>query len=162
MNQTGWSRPECCSMGPLASTVSKRTHVRDQERAPVAAQAQGGVRTFALTADVAEAHRQILVAKCDWHLLWCQVTPDEEVYVNTVGAFGVASASCYVSRVASALVRLSPISCRKPRADMAHADDYHLESCGEDYRSALFIFFVLCDTAGVPFSWNKTAGVRHH
>ena len=31
-------------------------------------------------------------------------------------------------------------------------------SGGEAYRSALFVFFILCATAGVPLSWNKTAG----
>ena len=49
--------------------------------------AKGGIRTFALTADVAEAHRQIPKAKCDWHLLGCQVNPGGRVYVNTAGTF---------------------------------------------------------------------------
>ena len=33
---------------------------------------QVGVPTFALTADVSEAHRQIPIAERDWHLLGCQ------------------------------------------------------------------------------------------
>ena len=41
---------------------------------------------------------------------------------------------------------------------MAHADDYHLEAGGEHCRFALFAFFLLCNTCGVPLSWNKTAG----
>ena len=41
---------------------------------------------------------------------------------------------------------------------MVVADDYHLEAGGEHYRFALFAFFPLCNTCGVPLSWNKTAG----
>ena len=38
------------------------------------------------------------------------------------------------------------------------ADDFHLEASGPEYRAALISFFVLCATAGVPLSWEKTAG----
>ena len=40
---------------------------------------------------------------------------------------------------------------------MLVADDYHLETSGCDYRPALFVFFVLCATAGGPLSWNMAA-----
>ena len=94
--------------------VDERTRLRDQQRAPTAAhlvrsvreKARGGLQTFALTADVAEAHQQILVAECDWHLVG-QVNPGEEVYISTVGTFGVASASYSWSMVMSALEPLS-------------------------------------------------------
>ena len=61
--------------------------------------------TFALTADVTEAHRQVPISLQDWLLLGCQVQPGGDVFVNTVGTFGVASASYYWSRVASAVKR---------------------------------------------------------
>ena len=41
---------------------------------------------------------------------------------------------------------------------MLVADDFHLEAGGAEYRPALVVFFVLCAVAGVPLSWNKTAG----
>ena len=41
--------------------------------------------TFALTANVTEAHRQVPVHPDDWHLLGCQVVSGGEVFVNTVG-----------------------------------------------------------------------------
>ena len=41
---------------------------------------------------------------------------------------------------------------------MVVADDYHLESGGQEYRTALVAFFVLCSTVGVRLSWAKTAG----
>ena len=96
----------------------------------------------------------------DWHLLGCRVETGADVYINAVGTFGVASASYCWSRVSSALGRLSQYLA----ADSAHtwhmvvADDYHLEAGGEHYRFALFAFFLLCCTCGVPLSWNKTAG----
>ena len=63
--------------------VNRRTRVRDQERCPMASDLKRGMRekarrgeeTFALTADVKEAHRQIPVARRDWRLLGCRVRP---------------------------------------------------------------------------------------
>ena len=148
--------------------VNKRTSWRDQERAPIAAdikrlmrqKAAMGERTFALTADVAEAHRQVLVDPRDWHLLGSQVVAGGDVNVNTVGTFGVASACYYWSRVASAVGRLTKY-CTGSRATRWHmlvADDYHLEAGGAEYRSALLVFFVLFAVVGVPLSWSTTAG----
>ena len=57
-----------------------------------------GEKTFALTADIAEAHRQIPIHPRDWHLLGCQTEVGGDVYTSRVGTFGVASASCYWSR----------------------------------------------------------------
>ena len=50
-------------------------------------------RTFALTADVAEAHRQVPIDPVDWHYLGAQICPGDVVYINTVGTFGIPSAS---------------------------------------------------------------------
>ena len=148
--------------------VNKRTRIRDQERAPIAAdikrlmrqKAAVGERTFALTADVAEAHRQVPVDPRDWYLLGSQVVPGGDVYINTVGTFGVASASYYWSRVASSVGRLTQYftGSRATTWHLLVADDYHLEAGGAEYRSALLVFFVLCAVVGVPLSWSKTAG----
>ena len=67
--------------GSNGIAVNRRTRIRDQERALVAAdlkrvmreKARLGERTLALTADVAEAHRQIPIHPRDWHLLGCQI-----------------------------------------------------------------------------------------
>ena len=97
---------------------------------------QRGRRTFALTADVAEAHRQVPIDPRDWHMLGCQVEPGGAVYVHTVGTFGVASASYYWSRVAGAIGRVTQY-CSGSKADTWHvlvADDFHLEAGGPEYR----------------------------
>ena len=80
--------------------------------------------------------------------------------MNTVGTFGVASASYYWSRVAGALGRLSQYLAgdRVSTWHMLVADDFHLEAGGPSYRPALIVFFALCAACGVPLSWNKTAG----
>ena len=104
--------------------VNSKTRLRDQERAPIAADLKRSMReksrigelTFALSADVTEAHRQVPIHPDDWHLLGCQVYPGGDVFVNTVGTFGIASASYYWSRVAAAVGRLVLyISPRIPR-----------------------------------------------
>ena len=78
--------------------VNTRRRIRDQERSPVASDLKRAMRekasqnepTFALTADVSEAHRQIRIHPCHWHLLGCQVQAGGDVYINTVGTSGVA------------------------------------------------------------------------
>ena len=117
-------------------------------------------RTFALTADVAEAHRQVPVDPLDWHYLGAQISPSDVVFLNTAGTFGISSASYYWSRVGSALGRLSQyISGHTAHTwHLLVADDFHLEAGGVGYREALMTFFPLCHAAGVPLSWPKTAG----
>ena len=41
---------------------------------------------------------------------------------------------------------------------MLVADDHHLEAGGEEYRSALMTFFIVCCIVGAPLSWNGTSG----
>ena len=119
-----------------------------------------GERSFALTADVKEAHRQIPIVPRDWHLLGCQVTPGSSVYINKVGTLGISSASYCWSRVAGALGRLSQylIGGKAKTWHLLVADDFHLDASGPEYRAALLMFFVLCDTCRVPLSWAKTSG----
>ena len=148
--------------------VNSKTRLRDQERAPIAADLKRSMReksrigelTFALSADVTEAHRQVPIHPDDWHLLGCQVSPGGDVFVNTVGTFGIASASYYWSRVAAAVGRLVQYLSAYTSTSwhMLVADDYLLESGGPEYRIGLLLFFVLCAVVGVPLSWHKTCG----
>ena len=66
-------------------SVNRRTRTRDQEKRAMREKPGVGVRTFAMTADVSEAHRQAPVDERDWHILGCQVVPGGDVHVNTVG-----------------------------------------------------------------------------
>ena len=137
--------------GTNGNFVNTSTHLRDQERAPVAPdlkrlmrqKAKTGEVTFGLTADVTEAHRQVPIHPDDWHLLRCQL--------NTVGTFGVSSVSYYWSRV-SAAVRLTQylISLYATTWIMLLADDHHGEVGGQHFRPALLVFF------SVRGSWLPT------
>ena len=100
--------------GTHGIAVNHRTRIRDQERGPIAGDMKRMMRekttsneaTFALAANVTEAHRQVPISRQDWHLLGCQVEPCSDVFVNADGAFGATSASYYWSRVAYAVGRL--------------------------------------------------------
>ena len=74
--------------GSNGTHVNRRTRIRDQERSPIASdikrmmreKSQIDQRTFALTADVTEAHRQVPIHAEDWHMLGCRVRPGGAVY----------------------------------------------------------------------------------
>ena len=111
-----------------------------------------GEPTLALAADVTEAHRQVPIAEQDWHLLGLP-----EVCVNTVGTFGVASASFDWFRVGSTIGRLCQyLSGTSARTwHLLVADDYHFRPSVPGVDRSLF---VLCSVLGVLLSWRKTAG----
>ena len=78
--------------GTNGLSVNTRTRLRDQELSPISSdikramreKASRGLNTFALTADVKEAHCQIPIDPRDWHLLGCQVDRGGDVFTNTV------------------------------------------------------------------------------
>ena len=63
--------------------------------------------TFALTADVSEAHRQVPVRASDWQQLGCQMHLGSDAFINIVKILGVASTSYHWSRIAAARGRLA-------------------------------------------------------
>ena len=148
------------STGAYEYVIKERFPTASDVKRAMREKAALGERSFALTADVKEAHRQVPIAPQDWHLLGCQVTPGSDVYINKVGTFGISSASYYWSRVASSLGRLSQylVGSSANTWHLLVADDFHLDASGKDYRTALICFFVLCASCRVPLSWNKTAG----
>ena len=113
-NQTAKSQRESFTMAPMVWQLLRR-RLQDQQRSRNSSalkratreKASRGLRTFALTADVKEAHRQVLIDPRDWHLLGCQSEPGAGVFNNTVGTFGITSASYYWSRVVSSIARLT-------------------------------------------------------
>ena len=131
--------------------VNTRIRIRDQECAAIAADMKRSLRkkakleepTFALTADISEAHHQVPIDARDRHYLGCQVTPGSVVYVHTVCTFGIASASHFWSRVSTAAGRLSQYLAGRDAHtwDLLVADDYHLDASGRAYRGALMVFF---------------------
>ena len=109
--------------------VNKRTRVRDQERAPIAADSKRSMRakaargeaTFVVTADVSEAHRQAPTHPQDWRLLGCQVHPGGDVFINTVRTFGVSSPSLLLVPDLQSPRKAGSVHGRKYGHDVAHA-----------------------------------------
>ena len=154
--------------GTNGSYVNSSTHLRDQERSPVAGdikrfmreKARVGEPTFRLTAVIKEAHRHIPIHPSDWHMLQSQLEPEGEVFMNTVGTFGICSASYWWSRVSTAMGRLYQYIIARYASSwvLLLADDYHIEMGGWHFRPALLVFFLLCDVVCCPLSWSKTSG----
>ena len=77
--------------GTNGLAVNTKTRLRDQKRCPISSDPKRAMRekttrglsTFALTADVKEAHRQIPVDPRDWHLLGFQLECGVDVFINT-------------------------------------------------------------------------------
>ena len=156
--------------GTHGLSVNTRTRLRDQERGPIAAdlkrsmreKARYGELTFALSADVTEAHRQVPLHPDDWHLLGCQVSPGSPVVTSSSirWARSVLHRRLTVGPGSQLLsVVWSSLSADTSKSwHMLVADDYLLESGGPEYRVGLLLFFVLCAVIGVPLSWHKTCG----
>ena len=151
--------------GTNGNLVNTSTHLRDQVRAPVAPdlkrlvreKAKVGEVTFGLTADVKEAHRQVPIHPDYWRLLGCQLERGGEIFVNTVGTFGVSSASCYWCRVSAAVGRLTQylISRYATTWIMLLADDCHVEVGG-----AHFGLLFWCSSCCARFSGAHCRGTR--
>ena len=118
--------------GTNGLAVNTKTRLRDQERSPISSDFKRAMREKAHICShngVKEAHRQIPIDPRDWHLFGCQVERGADVFVNTVGTFGITSASYYWSRVSSAVGRLTQYlaSDQAETWHMVVADDFHLE-----------------------------------
>ena len=89
--------------GTNGLAVNTKTRLWDQDHSPTSSglkramreKPSRGLRMFALTADVKEAHRQIPIDPRDWHLLDCHLERGADVFINTVGTFDITSASYY-------------------------------------------------------------------
>jgi hypothetical protein len=84
--------------------------VEDQLRYPGPAEIKMAMQalyppTFVLAADIARAHRLVLVSKEDWGYQACRTGVDDQggestkIWLNTVGTFGVTSASYHFTRL---------------------------------------------------------------
>ena len=86
--------------------ANSQIKVRDQIRSTNAGDLRRALQVlptacFALTGDVARAHRLIKVAECDWKHQGCKtgVKGSDVIWVNCVGTFGVSSAAYHWCRL---------------------------------------------------------------
>ena len=145
--------------------VNSKIRVLDQIRSPTATDVRRAIQGlpgafFALTGDVARAHRLVKIDQQDWRFLACRtgVKPNT-VWINMVGTFGVASAAYHWSRLMSGLGRAAYyLHGKLALSQLVYVDDL-LWIAGEKgalEHVVLIIFFYTL--LGLPFSWKKFRG----
>ena len=153
--------------GTRGVDVNTRIKVRDQDSGPLAADVKRVLRSqadhpepFKDLVDVKGAHRLIPVREKDWDMQACRLDGESDVYLNTVGTLGIASASYWWSRAASALVRLTHyvVAHRAHLWLLLVADDLCEMSAGPNSESALCVFLVLAAVLDFTLSWHKIHG----
>ena len=115
---------------------------------------QKNLPLFSLVADVSKAHRRFLHAPEERGLLACRVREtDQEVYINKVGTFGVASASYWWGRIAGAGLRLCHelLGREHPVELLLFADDLEALGNGQHGRRGIVLTFLYLAAMGFPF-----------
>ena len=115
---------------------------------------------FSLNADIAKAHRRVLVREDDWGVQACRTSSTSSViWLNKVGTFGVASAAFWWSRLMGLVGRLGVrISASDWLFVLCFVDDLHLAVGGNTRWLTLWRFLVVMEMVGVPFSYHKFRG----
>ena len=101
--------------------------------------------------DISKVHQRGLLA--------CRET-DQEVYINKVGTFGVASASYWWGRIAGAGLRLCHelLGREHPVELLLFADDLEALGNGQHGRRGIVLTFLYLAAMGFPFKWSKQRG----
>jgi hypothetical protein len=162
--------------GTHGAQVNAAIRVRDQEGCPAAHDlvaaldheiAQGTPQLFALALDISKAHRRVPVDPRDWGLQACSDLPrrrapgpQDAVWVNTVGTYGLGSASYWWARVGALLLRITHyvVTPAGLRWALRFADDYFLVSGGTQMWRPLLISLLLLRSLEVPLKWSKLRG----
>ena len=115
---------------------------------------------FGLNADVAKAHRRVLVKESDWGVQACRTSSRSPViWLNRTGTFGVASAAFWWSRLMALLGRFAyNLSEQDWLFVLVFVDDLHLAAGGQNRWLTIWRFLVALEMVGVPFSYPKFRG----
>ena len=149
--------------------INNRLRVRDQHTGPMACdlakvmsiEAAHG-KLFALVFDVSKAHRRVPVSPGDWGYQACAIEDPQDIWLNTVGTFGVGSISYWWSRVGACIVRL--LYYVLGDADSAlrwcllFADDLKLLARGPRLARDLLAALLLLLALKIPLKWKKFSG----
>eukprot|EP00974_Lingulodinium_polyedra_P091413 8861582-Lingulodinium_polyedra.AAC.1 len=156
--------------------LNHRIRVRDQVRCPTwpdvcrlleAVREDGRAVHFGITFDVAKAHRRIPIREADWGFLACRAeagrgepAEEEELYINRVGTFGVASAAYWWARLGALILRLlyAVLGPDFPVYAWLYSDDGALIGAGPKFAVTIGIAFLFLAVLGVPLSWRKVRG----
>ena len=156
--------------------LNHRIRVQDQCRMPVwqdigryveDISSFSGVR-FGMAFDIRRAHRQIPIREEDWGYLACRLDDkpeheaqdNDEVFVNTVGTFGVGSAAYYWSRLAAIAVRLGYKVASQAWLVyfLLYVDDGLIAAMGTNFEYGVLGILLLLQVLGFPLAGNKFRG----
>ena len=152
--------------------VNSQIKVEDQLRYPDPMEIKMALQalhpaTFVLTADVARAHRLVLVRRQDWGYQACRTGVDDsgdsrKIWLNTVGTFGVTSASYHFTRLFAAVSRCAQsLLGRRDVCQLIYVDDLLFIAHGLGGLAAVWTTLLFLLVAGTPFSWGKCKGGTH-
>ena len=121
--------------------IEMAARARDTKEAP-----------FAISADIAQAHRRVKIRREDWPLLGCRASnASTVVWLNTVGTFGVSSAAIWWTRLFGAAGRwvlrvLGPLW------------NLHIVVVVKDKFVVLWMALAAYELMGTPFAYHKFKG----
>ena len=92
--------------GAHGTGVNGRIKVRDQLVCPTAGDMRQACREIALTTDISRVHRLLKIKEEQWGLQACRgSSSSNDVWLNTVETFGIASVAVHWSRLMGGLQR---------------------------------------------------------
>ena len=115
---------------------------------------------FCISADISAAHRCVKIKKSDWGRLGCKTcSASQTLWINTVGTFGVSSASYHWSRLFGAIGRWAlRIMAQRWALQIIYVDDLHVVVVGPDRFRTLWLLLAAYEVAGTPFNYAKFKG----
>ena len=126
----------------------------------VAMAAEAKESAFCLSADIAQAHRCVLIRKADWARLACRSSAESRtLWLNCVGTFGVSSAAYWWTRLFGCVGRwVLRVLGRRWSMQLAYVDDLHLLCLGPDKFVTMWMSILAYEVMGTPFSYRKFKG----
>ena len=126
----------------------------------VAMAAESKESAFCLSADIAQAHRCVLIRKADWARLACRSSAESRtLWLNCVGTFGVSSAAYWWTRLFGCVGRwVLRVLGRRWSMQLAYVDDLHLLCLGPDKFVTMWLSILAYEVMGTPFSYRKFKG----
>ena len=125
---------------------------------------------MSLLGDVGKAHRRIKIRQKDWGWQACTLADltdtngdsvdDKEVWLNTVGTFGLSSAAYWWGRLGAALIRAMYLLLGpgRPLDALLYADDLELIAENKSERPSILLGVIYLMALGVPLKWSKFRG----
>ena len=148
--------------------VNDRIRVRDAQTYPTGADLRVALEQlpgayFSLSGDIARAHRLVKVRRQDWARQACRAAATTMIFLNTVGTFGLASASYWWFRLMSGLGRLL-YYChgRDATTLLSYVDDLIWLTQSPFGLSRILASVFLLEILGMPFAWKKFRGGTEH